>query len=1597
MEKVKIPDYTGTETFSQWRKKAETAAAVMMALESTKDTKPAVSELKILVHMILAIQGPARDKVEDLEEMSPKTWSDKLGSLTEEEKKLSKDWIKSFLDTIEKKFRENNATEIRKKLEKWAKVPRKQVYQEIDEATATLTELEVWQALMNACHSDLKARLSSLKPEECTCVKAREVFKTLDLTLAKIYTDRPEDVPLSQNIQEFYEVQKNVAHASSSNSSGLEPVTAVVSRQGRGHFGNKNARSHSRSGPWCSFCRMKSHSNAECKCDPKSPKYDASFAKRRIKKALFTISQSDSSDSGPLDEQEDSDALSYHTPPNKASDHSYLEPFITLGYRTGKTILNVNKNVASKYQATSFGISIGGKKTSALADTGASNSAIGKGLALQCKGIWSKLDEPIIYKYAEGEGSVTHTFTAPIDFGPGFVRKWIKFYVFNNLICRILFGKDFLEESGAIINYVNHTVQVYGHKMPMLGKPANPIAHRIALLLIYPEISWTPMVREMVTRAECTQEQKQQLGSLLMKYIELFADTLPKAGQARVTPSRLGLKNDAIPSWASYNKSTPEYETFLQGIVDQMVKMGQAEELPMNSTSKGFNSRLRLVEKSNGTYRPTLNLMRVNRETLKDTSPLPRMDTMIDKAAGHEYYWKADFCNGFEQIPLDIRDRAATAFSTETKRYQLTTLPQGATNSPATFQRTVAEMIHGIEGTGNYVDDVIGACKSWESNMESMDAFLSKCRHHNFKLKPSKCLWGMKSIEFLGFKLSKAGKQPGTELIGTIAKLATPENSKEVDHFVGVANYFRDFIKDFAKWEIPLRDAIKEFKWDKAQQEAFQALKAALSLAPTLVKMNPKAQLEIHTDVSGSHMAATLIQRSSKGEEPIGYFSKKLTKSEQNYPTLKRELYGAFKSYSKWKAWTHMREVTIYTDHKPLVGLIRTNSDELDNPEATWVLKLSSPFISVKYKKGSENKDADGLSRLRLINMMINVGTLKQAQQNDEYCKTIFKELKKGDVEYVDAKIEDGILYRVSEEGIRQLVTPKVYVKTILEQAHNDDIGGHFSARKTFNTIKQHYVWKGMWNDIENFCKECHTCIQKHKERMKHGIPANLPNGSPWQLVFVDIVGPFKRTKSGNQWYILAIDAFTRNIEVRAIPDTTSKTVIKFLWEQIYLQHGAPDHIFSDNASYFTSQTIVEFYESIGVKGHTVAPYNPQGNGMAEKANGTFNTILRMGIGGNIESDTWDTHIPAAVFAYRHAVHDSTGYSPFFLEHLRMPRLPLDIALNAEKVETDKDIKTWLKIVYANRTKIHELARLNLIQSQLERNEKLSASQPPLTFSEGDLVWLHVDQTAGSRKFYWPWKGPFVISKKLVDQTYELSDVYSDTKIPKVNIRRLREFKQMIPDKNGLKGPAVVLDTPIAGLTDRSTQHTLPNSPTMPTIPTSMPIPIPNPSIDTQILIPSQIKTVKYPSNTPVTQNDLIPTPKEIPETPKKSLPSSRLQSPHKTPSKEVLDGSQPVPISLPPQNSAPPLIGERAEKALEASLNWLNSRDLSAKSTARKYRDNFVNTIKSASLAEDISKVLKDSALDTDAKVQSVSQLISTSSEDQWFPIATEKGEKKE
>jgi hypothetical protein len=374
-----------------------------------------------------------------------------------------------------------------------------------------------------------------------------------------------------------------------------------------------------------------------------------------------------------------------------------------------------------------------------------------------------------------------------------------------------------------------------------------------------------------------------------------------------------------------------------------------------------FSSPVLLVKKKDGSWRFCVDYRQLNALTVKNKYPLPVVDELLDELHGAQWFTKLDMRSGYHQVRLNPADEHKTAFKTHNGHWEFKVMPFGLTNAPTTFQSVMNSIFATLlrKSVLVFVDDILIYSKSLEGRKHHLQQVFEILQQHSLYLKKSKCSFGRSELEYLGHIISAQGVSTDPDKIKAVQQWPTPIDCKQLRSFLGLAGYYRKFIRHYGTISKPLTDLLKKntvYVWTPQLQSSFDTLKEALVTAPVLILPDFTKEFCIETDASGKGIGAVLMQQG----HPVAYLSKPLSGKNQALSTYEKECLVVLMAIEKWKSYLQHQPFTILTDHKSLVHLGQQKLTSGIQHKA--FVKLLGYQYQVKYKKGADNSVADALS-----------------------------------------------------------------------------------------------------------------------------------------------------------------------------------------------------------------------------------------------------------------------------------------------------------------------------------------------------------------------------------------------------------------------------------------------------------------------------------------------------------------------------------------------------------------------------------------------------------------------------------------------------------
>ena len=820
--------------------------------------------------------------------------------------------------------------------------------------------------------------------------------------------------------------------------------------------------------------------------------------------------------------------------------------------------------------------------------------------------------------------------------------------------------------------------------------------------------------------------------------------------------------------------------------------------------------------------------------TKKDSYPLPLISEVLDSLTGTQYFTTLDLKSGYWQIPLDPATKEKSAFVTHNGLYEFQVLPFGLTNSPATFQRLMGHILRGLEYKSAliYIDDIILFSKSVDEHLKHLEEVFQRLRDANLKLNPKKCEFAKQELEYLGHLVTPNGIKPCPSKIQAVKEFPVPKNLKQLRSFLGLANYYRRFINNFAQIAYPLNQLTKKsikFVWASECQEAFDKLKRALTSAPILTYPDFTKEFHLFVDASSTGIGMALAQISVDGlEKVIAYNGRNFTQAETNYSTTERECLALIEGIKRFQPYLHGRKFTVHTDHNALRWIMNITSPV--GRLARWSLLLQQFNFDVVYRSGKSHGNADGLSRRHYekcelyvlrqhdrpnVYDKIYVCQRRDRELSDLICyletnelpdndKLARKLLLSEDLFYLS---NDGLLYRIEHktrrtcpEPISQLVVPESLRFEVLSNAHDHITGGHLGTHKTYQKLRIRYWWKGMFKDTEHWCKSCVDCSMRKTPKTNLKAPLlPIPVEGAFDRVGVDIVGPLRKTDRGNRYILVFSDYLTRWPEAFPIANMDAGTVARILVDEIISRHGSPRVLLSDRGKNFLSSLVQEVCKIFRITKVNSSGYRPQTQGLVEKLNGTLIQSISMYV--NRGQTDWDLYIPSILFAYRVSPSAATQESPFYLLYGRECRLPIDVSF-LQPSDVSSSIDEHRKRIVENVERSQNIARENIQKAQQKMKAQYDRHAKDRNFIVGQKVWVYTPKTKKglSKKLLHLWHGPYRLVEKKTFCHFLLRNIDNKGVKFAVHVNRMKPYVD--PNERPIQPPEEEVDEPYLNESD---------------------------------------------------------------------------------------------------------------------------------------------------------------------------------------------------
>lgn len=1025
-------------------------------------------------------------------------------------------------------------------------------------------------------------------------------------------------------------------------------------------------------------------------------------------------------------------------------------------------------------------ITIGKHALTALLDTGASHSFIREDLA-------PKPLRPTPHRasrIASTEASLPVTGTTKVTFAINGTSHQANMLVSPSLNADVILGCDWLVRENAVCDFRRGCVY-YGTQERTttywLSRPAEETT----------ATDWADL------RHGFAGPHADRFKRLLSEFEELFNPAAPMT-TTPATRHEIRLTDPRPVSVRPYRLS-PEKKRLLMSQVQEMLRDGVIEP----STSP-YSSPAILVRKKDGQHRFCVDFRRVNAITESLPTSLPVIAEALRDIGTAKVFSTIDLKSGYWQVPMADESKAITAFSTpDGSAYQFRVMPFGLKNAPGTFQRMMTQEV--LTGYLRmfvlvYLDDIVVYSSTPEEHLYHLRLVFERLAQYGLRCSLKKCRFGETSLRYLGFLLDEEGNQPDPQYMRKLIEAIRPTNRKQLRRFLGVCNWVREYIPNFAKISAPLSHLTstkRTFTWSKDAQAAFDAIKAACSKPLRLHRPDFALPFTLQTDASGIGVAAVLYQKVNGERRVISYASAALDETQKKYHANELECFAIVWAVKKYRPYLEDRRFTLRTDNRALTWLHQMKDQRAKLTR--WSLLLQEMDFQVEHCPGTENELADALSRqpaptpakdpwstdkllppsLQYHEITTLTDEVKQAQLGNRGFQDFVRRWDRlrrtgpeqpGDEAFIRFyELDNGILYRHLEHGRRMYAPVEVYPR-ILHDYHDAEHAAHPGAEETLRAIGEVFYWPDMETTVREYVRACLICCCVKRGPRQAAAPQRPRRPvRPFDTVSVDIMGPYPRTPRGNRFILVAEDVFSRWTEARPVAVANALALERFLEEDVFRRFSYPRSVITDNGPQFRGARWRRACRRWQVQHFTTPVYHPQANPVERR-----NQELKKGLRAQLfrrDPTQWDLHISSVLFALRTRKNAATGLTPSQALLGYTVGRPGEWDTEAAQLPTDNQ----------GAAREERTARIRAHQELYARRYR-GEGQPP-AYQPGDLVLTrqHVRTPFGPA-----WEGPHTIMEAAGHTTYWVDKEGRPTKVHVDDLRPAprRPAQPLPPDED---------------------------------------------------------------------------------------------------------------------------------------------------------------------------------------------------------------------
>jgi transposase InsO family protein len=883
-----------------------------------------------------------------------------------------------------------------------------------------------------------------------------------------------------------------------------------------------------------------------------------------------------------------------------------------------------------------------------------------------------------------------------------------------------------------------------------------------------------------------------QVASVIQKYPAVFdlSDTSPST----LEPFPLDLEDDVDQNlrFCPPRRFAPPISKKIEAEVEKLLELDIIEpstsphSAPVVPVAKPF-----LDAQGKPHIRLCVDFSKLNAFTRRIVYPTKAVMQTILMLADYTIFCRLDQYKAFHQIFVREEHRDYLSFSTNSGHYRYKRMPFGVRNGTAHYQRMMDWLHQKLPPDIKdcviiFVDDIVIGGKDVSQYLTALDAVLSLLQEYNLALNLDKCNFNLKSVEYLGYVIEDNQYRHAPHRMKAIANVVKPKSTAGLRSFLGLANTFKNHVKDFAKIASPLyalNGKRKNFEWTAEHDEAFIKLRDAIVHSNCLTMPTDESVLVLRTDASDIGCAGALydVKDSSEGQ-PIHFVSTSFDRTQQNWSVTEKECYGIIFSVKRLSDFLAGRLFTIETDHRNLIFMQNSKVPKI----ARWRMELADFDYVIRHIRGTENVVADSLSRLlpRILENSSSTttpGSSSATSTTAPGSSSATSTTAPGSSSATSTTAPGSSSSTSATVHATNAVGP-MDLKDLFHNFHNSTIG-HWGAASTVELMRAagHTLTQENTDSISGWIQSCAHC--QKLTGIQGPVVARVKStsvSSPFEYLILDALGPFQEDSAGNTYIITIMDCFTRYVELFPVPSNDAHHFANCLLS-IVGSYGYFKEIRSDQGSNFVANIIERLCKMMNIEQRFGLAYRPQSQGTVERSHRETLRHLRSLCLTHSARDNWSAYLPLVKRLMNCHRNRVTGIAPAQL--LYGGAVDLNRNLFVPNARTIANEKPKLKKHWHGYLADLLLSQDELIKAAAASQEKhveryLATSPKQLTeYAIGDFVLVSYPERPPS-KLHPKWRGPFEIVDRQGD-VYYLHDLVATTEGPpsEFHVSRLMPYR----------------------------------------------------------------------------------------------------------------------------------------------------------------------------------------------------------------------------